>query len=172
MGFDIAALGDVFVQDSFDTCHRPHASIIGVPEILPSYAGLVVEEEVRELSEALMPKHPAFAIIGGAKFSTKEVLLITLLKTYDHVFVGGALANDVIKAAGHEVGKSLVSDDGLDGIKTLLNNPKFVMPVDVIAVPTNAVGKEDMRAVMRVAPLSHVRPDETILDIGPGTNGL
>ena len=72
---ELAALADIFVQDSFDTCHRRHASIVGVPELLPSYAGLLLEEEVRELSRALAPAHPALAVIGGAKFSTKEPVL-------------------------------------------------------------------------------------------------
>lgn len=106
---ELAALADVFVQDSFDTCHRSHASIVGIPKLLPSYAGLLLEEEATELERALTPKHPSLAIIGGAKFGTKEAVLAALLKTYDNVFVGGALANDFLKAAGQEVGKSLVS---------------------------------------------------------------
>ena len=99
---ELAALADIFVQDSFDTCHRMHASIVGVPELLPSYAGFLLEEEVRELTAALAPKHPALAVIGGMKFSTKEPVLTKLLATYDHVFVGGALANDFLKASGKE----------------------------------------------------------------------
>ena len=69
---ELAALADVFVEDCFDTCHRPHASIIGVPKLLPSYAGFLLEEEVRELSRALAPKQPALAVIGGVKFNTKR----------------------------------------------------------------------------------------------------
>ena len=97
---ELASLAALFVEDSFDTCHRNHASIVGVPKLLPSYAGLLVEEEIRNLREALTPKSPSLAIIGGAKFSTKEAVLTTLLQSYDHVFIGGALANDFLKAAG------------------------------------------------------------------------
>ena len=131
---ELAALADVFVEDSFDTCHRVHASIVGVPKLLPSYAGLLLEEEVRELSCALTPKHPALAVIGGAKFSTKEPVITALLTTYDKMFVGGALANDFLKASGQEVGKSLVSGGDLGHIKKLLANPKLVLPVDSVVV--------------------------------------
>lgn len=145
---ELAALADVFVQDSFDTCHRAHASIVGVPKILPSYAGLLLEDEVRELSQALTPAHPALAVIGGAKFSTKEPVLTKLLETYDHVFVGGALANDFLKASGQDVGKSLVSVTDPAHIKKLLDNKKLVLPIDSV--------------------IDH----DMILDHGPGTIAL
>ena len=145
---ELASLADIFIQDCFDTCHRPHASIIGVPEILPSYAGFLIEEEIAELSLALTPKKPSLAVIGGAKFSTKEEVLNALLKTYDKVFVGGALANDFLKVAGREVGKSLVSEADKDRIKKVLMNPKLMIPEDSVVV------------------------DEMILDHGPKTMAL
>mgnify|MGYP001601967959 FL=1 len=169
---ELAALADIFVQDSFDTCHRAHASIVGVPTLLPSYAGLLLEEEVTELAGARTPAHPALAVIGGAKFSTKETVLAALLSTYDHVFVGGALANDFLKAAGQEVGKSLVSEAAGDSIKKILANPKLVLPIDSIVIPAQLLGAENARAEARIAPLGQVRPDEIILDSGPGTSAL
>lgn len=169
---ELAALADIFVQDSFDTCHRPHASIIGVPKLLPSYAGLLLEEEVLELSQALTPKHSALAVIGGAKFATKEAVLTALLATYDHVFIGGALANDFLKAAGHSVGKSLSSDTDTSTIKKLLANPKLVLPVDSLVIPANAMGARDARTRARIASLGQVQSDESILDNGPGTSAL
>ncbi len=170
---ELAALADVFVQDSFDTCHRRHASIVGVPEFLPSYAGLLLEEEARELSLALTPQSPSFAVIGGAKFSTKEAVLTTLLKKYDHVFVGGALANDFLKASGYEVGKSLVSAVTAEGnVKHLLENPKLVLPMDSLVVPESAVGSLNGRAEARIAGVKEVKGDEVILDHGPGTVAL
>ena len=169
---ELAALGDVFVEDSFDTCHRPHASIIGVPKLLPSYAGLVLEEEVRELSHALAPGHPALAVIGGAKFSTKEPVLTMLLEKYDHVFVGGALASDFLKESGQEIGKSLVSNADPARIRKLLANPKLVIPIDSLVIPVANMGTADARAVARVAAAGQVRPDEVILDHGPGTSTL
>ncbi|MBI4065973.1 phosphoglycerate kinase [Candidatus Kaiserbacteria bacterium] len=131
---ELAALGDIFVQDCFDTCHRKHASIVSLPKLLPSYAGFLLEEEVRELSRARAPKHPSLAVIGGMKFSTKEAVLTTLLKTYDRVFVGGALANDFLKASGKDVGKSLVSNADESSIKKLLASPKLLLPIDSIVV--------------------------------------
>jgi 3-phosphoglycerate kinase len=169
---ELAALGDVFVQDSFDTCHRSHASIIGVPEFLPSYGGLLLAEEVAELSAALSPKHPALAVIAGAKFSTKEAVLTALVADYDHVFVGGALANDFIQAAGHAIGKSLVSEGGSYPMKRLLANPKLVLPIDSLVVPAAGAKAADARLHARVATLGDVRENEVILDHGPRTAEL
>ncbi len=170
---ELAALADVFVQDSFDTCHREHASIIGVPKLLPSYGGLLLEEETRELSAALTPTRPSLAVIGGAKFSTKEAVLTTLVKSYDHVFVGGALADDFLKQAGHNVGKSLVSEAAdADSLQKLLTNKKLVLPVDSLVIPQSAVGSLDARASARVAAVDDVGDDEVILDHGPGTRTL
>lgn len=169
---ELAALADVFVEDSFDTCHRSDASIVGLPKILPSCAGLTLEEEVRELSHARTPKHPALAVIGGAKFSTKEAVLTQLLATYDHVFVGGALANDFLKAAGHAVGNSFVSASENSGTARLLKNPKLVLPVDSLVVPISALGSAHVRERARVASRGDVRADEVILDHGPATSLL
>lgn len=169
---ELAALADVFVQDSFDACHRSHASIVRVPKLLPSYAGLLLEDEIRELSVARVPSHPALAVIAGAKFSTKEAVLTELVVTYDRLFVGGALANDFLKAAGHEVGKSLVSEGSTDPIKTLLANPKLVLPVDSLVIPAALADSKDSRAKARVADVADVHPDEVILDHGPGTSAL
>lgn len=166
---ELAALADVFVEDSFDTCHRAHASIVGIPRLLPSYAGLVVEEEVRELTKALSPARPSLAVIGGAKFSTKEAVLTRLLATYDHVFVGGALANDFLRVTGHEVGKSLVSNTAESEIREILKNPKLVLPVDALVLPADA---RPVRADARVVGIDDIRPDERILDHGPGTSAL
>jgi len=156
---ELAALGDIFIEDSFDTCHRRHASIVGVPEFLPSYAGFLLQDEVRELSQALVPKKPSLAIIGGVKFSTKEAVLGSLLETYDRVFVGGALANDFLKASGKEVGKSLVSNTNADVFKKLLTHPKLVLPIDV-------------RTQTRTVSVENISGDEIIFDHGPGTSAL
>lgn len=169
---ELASLADVFVQDAFDTCHRKHASMVGVPRFLPSYAGLLVEEEVAELSRALSPESPSLAVIGGAKFSTKEPVLTTLLKSYTHVCVGGALANDVSLAAGNPVGKSLVSGGDAGPVTALLSEKHFVMPVDFRVVPSELTKTPGIALRARVSSPHDVRPDETILDEGPGTTAL
>lgn len=164
---ELASLADVFVQDSFDACHRSHASIVGVPELLPSYAGFQVEREVLELSKALRPKHPALAIIGGAKFSTKEPVLVALLKQYDHVFVGGALANDFMQALGKPVGSSLVSGADHAAIDTMLGNKKLRLPIDYVVAP---MGSE--RSEGHLSGVTVVSAHEAILDNGPKTVAL
>lgn len=169
---ELAALGDIFVEDSFDTCHRAHASIVGIPKFLPSYAGLLLEEEVAALKTALTPSAPSFAAIGGAKFNTKEAVLETLLQRYDKVFVGGALANDFLKAKGQEVGKSLVSGADPKKIMGLLANPKLVLPLDSLVIPVSAIGALDAREHMRVRASGQVAPNEMIVDHGPATSAL
>ncbi len=160
----LADLADIFVQDAFDVCHRKHASVVGVPELLPSYAGLLLEQEVLELKKALKPKHPSLAIIGGAKFGTKQPVLRKLLKGYDRVYVGGALANDFMEAAGRPVGRSLVSGADKAAIKALLGDRKLLLPLDYVVAPA---GKD--RGAGRIAEIQDVKPDEAILDNGPKT---
>lgn len=164
---ELASLADVFVQDAFDNCHRKHASMITVPTLLPSYAGFTVEAEVNELSKTLHPKHPSLAVIAGAKFSTKEPVLQKLLKLYDHVAVGGALANDFIQAQGYSVGTSLVSSEGQDHITSLLKNKRLIVPNDVIVA-----GAGEKRTSGRVAALSDINANEAVLDLGPATAAL
>ncbi len=169
---ELASLADVFVEDSFDTCHRMHASIVGVPSLLPAYAGLLLEEEVAALGGALMPTHPALAIIGGAKFATKEGVLETLLAIYDRVAIGGALANDFLAGQGHQIGKSLASGAATAKIAALLKNPKLVLPLDVRVVPSDAVDEVDAPQRARVARVDDIAADEVILDVGPATSAL
>ncbi len=161
---ELAQLADVFVQDAFDTAHRLHASIVGVPAILPSYAGLLLDEEVRELSTARAPEHPAFAVIGGAKFSTKEPVLKKLLSLYENVFVGGALANDFFVAKGYAVGTSLVSGADDDAIGSFLKNKHLVLPVDAYVARADA-SMDDAR----VFEVTDIPEGESILDAGPQT---
>lgn len=161
----LAELADVYVEDSFDVCHREHASVVSLPKLLAPYAGLQVMREVAELTKALKPARPALAIIGGAKFSTKEPVLTSLLKGYDRVFVGGALANDFMRASGKRIGKSLVSSDvGELEIRKLLNNPKLMLPLDEVAAPEGAA-----RAVGKVYSLNDIPQSYIIYDDGPKT---
>ena len=170
---ELALLADVFVQDSFDTCHREHASMIGVPKLLPSYAGLQLEDEIKALTAALTPEAPSLAVIGGAKFESKEPVLEKLLGIYSHVFVGGALANDFLKASGKPVGQSLVSDTTSDDhIKALLAHANLVIPIDSVVVPKSAIGSMDINAHMTPRAVGEVKDDEVILDHGLGTTAL
>lgn len=164
---ELASFADVFVQDSFDVCHRPHASVVGVPTFLPSYAGLLVEEEVRELQRALKPKPPSLAIIGGAKFATKEAVLKRLLNTYSHVFVGGALANDFMAEQGIPVGLSLRSSEGKEEIQALLSHERLLLPLDTVVAKAGA--RQD---ASYPGSRTGVQQDEAILDDGPQTTAM
>lgn len=168
----LAELADVFVQDCFDTSHRPHASIIGVTKLLPSYGGLLLEEEIKELSNALSPKSPSLAVIGGSKFSTKETVLTKLLEVYDHVFIGGALSHDFLRQAGNEIGASLTSGAESADIGKLLKNQKIVLPIDALVVPAEAATAMNARGEARVAHVGGIKEGEVILDHGPGTVAL
>jgi phosphoglycerate kinase len=159
---ELASLADVYVDDAFATAHREHASIVGVPKFLPHYAGLLMRDEVRELTKALKPQSPSFAILGGAKFETKAPLIKRLLETYDHLFITGALANDVFKARGLPVGVSLISKE-LPG-EDVLKHPHFLAPVDVTVL--GADGQSRMKKP------EEVLPDEKIVDIGPDSVAL
>ncbi|MDB5189658.1 MAG: Phosphoglycerate kinase [Parcubacteria group bacterium] len=161
---ELASLADVFVEDSFDVCHRKHASVVGVPTFLPSYAGFLVENEVKELTKALKPKSPSLAIVGGAKFSTKEPVLVKLLSTYSNVFVGGALANDFIRAEGHSIGTSLTSDTPAQNIRKLLQLKKLLIPRDVIVAE-----QEETVTSGRAVTVDMVPSNESMLDVGPQT---
>lgn len=156
---ELATLGDLYVNDAFADSHRTHASIVGIPKYLPSYFGFAFHAEYEALSCALTPAHPSLLILGGAKFETKEPLIERFAKIYKHVFISGALMNDIFKARGYEVGTSLVSDVSLEG--------KPVMQIENILLPTD-VSVQSVDGV-RVTTPTRVYPNEAMMDIGPQT---
>lgn len=120
---ELAELADFFVNDAFASCHRRHASIVGVPEFLPSYAGFNLEKEVENLSKLTEnPKHPLVIILGGAKVFTKMGVIENFKKIADWILLGGALANNFLKAQGYEVGKSLIEPGKIKEAERLLEN--------------------------------------------------
>ncbi len=108
-----AALCDVFVMDAFGTAHRAEASTHGIAKYAPvACAGILLTEELEALSKALLnPKRPMVAVVGGSKVSTKLRVLESLSEKVDQLVVGGGIANTFLKAAGHEIGKSLCEED-------------------------------------------------------------
>jgi phosphoglycerate kinase len=152
----LASLGDIYVNDAFSVCHRSHASVVGVPKLMPSYAGFQLEKEVANLSKAFSPSHPFLFILGGAKFETKLPLIEKFIEIADHVFVGGALATDFFKIKGYEIGTSLVSE-GDFGLEKYVNNPKLLIPIDV---------KTKDGEIKMADALSKT---DAIMDCGPGT---
>lgn len=154
---ELARIADVFVNDAFPVSHRAHASIVGVPKYLPSYAGFQFEKEVKELSRVLNPKHPFLFILGGAKIDTKLPLLKRYIKSADSVFVGGVLANNFIKSQGYNIGESKYDADA-PSLSSLIKNKKLILPKTVVVSVKN--GKS------RTCEVGDIKPEEMILDIG------
>jgi phosphoglycerate kinase len=157
---ELATFGDIYVNDAFSNSHRAHASVVGVPQLLPSFAGIRLMEEMEHLNEALTPPPGAVAIIGGAKFETKQPLIEKLLPHYARVLLGGALGNDVIKARGLPVGASLVSSTPAS--LAIASNDK-------LAVAADAVMEKEANKEARTGLVVDVRADERIVDVGPVT---
>ena len=156
----LASHADLYINDAFAVAHRAHASLVGIPRFLPSYAGLLFKSEYKNLSRAISPARPALFILGGAKFSTKQPLVEKFVEIYDHVFIGGALVNDFYKARGWEVGRSKTSEFPVK-LEHLLENPKIVLPIDITVISPD--GKSSNKKP------NEVKPDEMIIDSGPET---
>lgn len=153
----LASFADVFVQDDFSVCHREHASVVGVPTLLPSYAGIQLMQEVTELSKAFTPEHPFLFILGGAKVETKMPLMEQFKEKADTLFIGGVLANDFFKAMGKEVGMSATSEQAAP--VELATTKVIMLPHDVV-VARNGTGKR-----VNVA-YDAVLPKDAIYDAG------
>ena len=156
----LAAFADVYVNDAFSVSHRAHASVVGIPARLPHFAGPRLAEEVSRLTLALTPEHPFLFVLGGSKISTKMPLLKKFLNIADHVFVGGAIANNFFKAQGYEVGTSLYEESEIAGLEAYVHHEKLRLPTDVVV--KNAAGSE-------VRALPDVTKGDMIVDIGLGT---
>ncbi len=127
---ELASLGDIYVNDAFSVSHRKHASVIGIPKFIPSYSGLLMDEEVLNLSKAFKSKHPFLLILGGVKFESKLGVLERFIKTADKIFIGGALANVFLKEKGIDIGKS-VYDKNVN-IKKFMKSKKIVVSGDML----------------------------------------
>ncbi len=160
-----ASLGDLFVEDAFGSVHRAHASTAGIPSILPSALGFLVEKEVRMLGNAVNnPERPFVAIIGGAKVSDKIAVVDNLLKIADKVLIGGGMAYTFLKAQGYNVGKSLVEEDKIELAKEYLAKAgdKLVLPVDHVCADAFSAD-----ANVTICDNDNIADDVMGLDIGP-----
>jgi phosphoglycerate kinase len=131
----LAKLGDVYVNDAFGTAHRKHASTYEIAKYFPgkAVAGFLMEKEVEALGTLLKnPKRPFYAVLGGAKISSKIGLVEALLDKVDGLFLGGAMAFTFLKAKGWEIGKSLFEPEFVEKAKGMLSNPKIHLPTDVM----------------------------------------
>jgi phosphoglycerate kinase len=162
----LAALGELYVNDAFGTAHRAHASTVGIAQYLPAVAGLLMEREIKTLGRIMTdPPHPLVAIIGGSKISTKIGVLRSLLRRVDRLCIGGAMACTFLKAKGLEMGRSLVEDDQLDVARTLLaSGATLVLPLDAVVASEAKPGVS-----VKTVAIDAVPADMKVLDVGPMT---
>lgn len=174
LGRAMASLCDIFVMDAFGTAHRAQASTHAVAQFAPvACAGPLLAAELEALQRGLQaPARPMVAIIGGSKVSTKLTVLKTLSQKVDQLIVGGGIANNFIKAAGYNVGRSLYEPDLVEEAKALMDTARASggdIPVPVDVVVATALSDD---AVATVKAVNDVQDDEMILDIGPATSAL
>ena len=166
----LAALGEVYVNDAFGTAHRAHASTEGVTRYLPGVAGFLMEKEINFLGSALEnPRRPFVAIIGGAKVSDKIAVLERLIGMVDALLIGGGMANTFLKAEGYEISDSLFEEGKLDVARDLVAKAQnrglqFLLPTDVVIADRFAAD-----ATYKVVSRDDVPKGWRILDIGPKT---
>jgi len=166
----MAALGQVFVNDAFSAAHRAHASTEGLARLLPSAAGRLMEAELKALEAALgTPKRPVVAVVGGAKVSTKIELLANLVTKVDHLVIGGGMANTFLVAEGIEVGRSLAEREMAETAREIRHRAQRAgcqihLPVDVVIAREFKAGAESQVVSVHKCP-----PDAMILDAGPQT---
>lgn len=163
----LSRLGDAFVNDAFSVSHRKHVSVYGIAKALPSYAGYLVEEELKHFMPLLgKPKRPFTLIVGGAKIDTKIGLIKNFIGKADHIIIGGALANTFLAAQGFDIGKSLYEKEKIQVAQEILmladkKKQHISLPDDVIVAsePGEKVTSLDL-------PIEDVLGDMKIFDIG------
>ncbi len=166
----MAALGDIYVDDAFASAHRAHSSTEAVARLLPSAAGRLMQAELDALTAALeAPKHPVAALVGGAKISTKMDVLGHLISKVDKLIVGGAMANTFLFAAGVDVGKSLCEKDMAKDATAIVEAARkrgadVLLPVDATVAKEFKEG-----AKSETVAIGKVPADAMILDVGPAT---
>lgn len=162
---DLAALGDIYVNDAFSVCHRDQASVSSLSDLLPAFAGLQLEQELIHLERAVKPVKPLVLVMGGAKINTKAPMIKKLYPNTKKILIGGALANNFLKYYQYEIGCSMYDKESELIISSLLKDKKMeaklVLPVDVIV--------KDQKAKPYRRLISEVKKTDTILDIGPDT---
>lgn len=158
-----ASLGDIFINDAFGTCHRKHASNVGISKHLPSCLGFLVLKELDNLLPIINnPKKPFTVILGGAKISDKINLVKNLVEKADYILIGGAMAYTFLKAKGINVGKSLVDEEAISFVKSLPMD-KIILPIDhIVSLEIDGKKKE----------VHDIGSNEIGLDIGPETEKL
>ncbi len=166
----LATLGDLYVDDAFGVSHRAHASVVGVPELLPAYAGLLLAHEVETITGMLEdPRRPFVAVLGGSKVSDKIGVIDRLIDTVDTLLVGGGMAFTFVRAQGHDVGTSLLEQDWVQKAGEMVEKARakgcdLVLPVDYVVADRFA---DD--ATTEVVAADAIPEGMMGLDVGPRT---
>jgi len=168
---ELASFADVYVNDAFSVSHREAASIVQLPTLLPSFAGILMKKEVEEISRIISSsKRPFVSLLGGAKISTKIKLLKKIITLSDEILLGGGLANTFLLAKGIEIGHSLAEISEIKTAQHLLtfaseNTCSILLPVDAI------VGDKQGHNTQEVS-IRNITKNDSIFDIGPQTQAL
>jgi phosphoglycerate kinase len=166
----LAALAELYVDDAFGAAHRAHASVVGVAERLPAYAGFLLAGEVKELSRLLEgPASPFVTVLGGSKVSDKLAVLSNLLGRVDTLVIGGGMCFTFLAAQGHGVGDSLFEPEQVDAVRDLLARAEregkgILLPTDVVVADDFAADAQH-----RTVPAGGIDEGWRGLDIGPDT---
>jgi phosphoglycerate kinase len=167
---ELAAVGDIYVDDAFGAAHRAHASTVGVTKYLPAVGGFLLEKEVKNLTGLLEePERPFIAILGGNKVSDKIKVIEKFLEVVDSLLIGGGMSFTFLKAKGLNIGKSVCEDEELDHAVAMLEKAQqrgvpLYLPVDVVIA--DAISEE---ANHRIVLVEEMPSDWLGLDIGPET---
>ena len=160
-----ASLGDIFINDAFGTCHRAHASNVGIASNLESGIGFLVEEELNKLELAINnPDKPYAVILGGSKVSDKIGVIENLVDKCDYILIGGGMAYTFLKSQGFEIGKSLLDIESLDFCKDILKEYK-----NKIYLPVDSVVSKEIDKDVNIKLNEEFENDDIGLDIGPKT---
>jgi len=163
----MAALGEVYVNDAFGSAHRAPSSTEGIARFLPAVSGFLMEQDLEYLGRAVAnPEHPYIAILGGAKISDKILVVETLASKCDKLIIGGGMANTFLTAKGLNMQDSLVETESLETAKTLLAKlgDKLILPVDAIIAD-----KFDAEANTQTVDVDKIPAGWRMLDVGPKT---
>ena len=169
----LAKLADIYVDDSFATCHRAAASLVAITKLLPSYAGLLLLRELDALDAVTKkPAHPYVVVMGGSKVSTKIGVIERMLQIADRVLLGGALITPFFKAMGFGIGKSLLDKEDLKAAEKLMASKHWkraILPHDLVVGEPKKTGSHAKAVDLHVTPFDLTGPTRAILDIGPKT---
>src|SRR5258706_5479964 len=167
---ELASLADVFVMDAFAMAHRKETSVVGIPKFLPSYAGLLLEDEIQSISHVIHdPKQPIVSIVGGAKIPDKLEFLSKLIIMSDFLLVGGGIANTMLYAKGLEIGKSICEKSEYHHVQALFELAK--KHKKEIVLPRDVSGIEEGHTKEIILRVDEVPSNFLIYDIGPETEG-